>query len=79
MLGGILRRAPRLIQHIGCEWLYRLLLEPGRLWKRYFLGNCRFLVIVLRQAAERLKTNPNRLLHALRDSRPRHAPAMAKE
>jgi len=55
MLGGVLRRAPRLMQRLGCEWLYRLLLEPGRLWKRYLVGNCRFLAIVLRQAAERIR------------------------
>lgn len=53
MLGGVVRRAPRLIQRIGCEWLYRLLLEPSRLWRRYLIGNCRFLGIVLRQAAEK--------------------------
>jgi len=53
MLGGVLRRAPRLIQRMGCEWLYRLLLEPGRLWKRYLIGNCRFLGIVLCQAAQK--------------------------
>ena len=79
MLGGVLRRAPRFVQRIGCEWLYRLLLEPGRLWKRYLIGNCRFLGIVLRQAAERFKTDPDRSLHTPRDGRPRHAPAMGKE
>ena len=51
IVGGILPRAPRPLQRIGCEWLYRLLLEPRRLWKRYLVGNCRFLWIVLRQAA----------------------------
>lgn len=33
---GKLRKAPRAIQHMGLEWLYRLILEPKRLWKRYF-------------------------------------------
>ena len=52
LLGGVLRRAPRLMQRMGCEWLYRLLLEPRRLWKRYLIGNGQFLWIVLRQAAD---------------------------
>jgi len=60
MMAGILPRAPRLVQRIGCEWLYRLLHEPGRLWKRYLIGNCRFLWIVLRQrAARRRKSHPS--------------------
>ncbi len=79
MLGGVLRRAPRLIQRMGCEWLYRLLLEPGRLWKRYLIGNCKFMGIVLRQAAERLKPDPDRSLHTPCDGRPRHATAAGKE
>ena len=79
MLGGVIQRAPRFMQRIGCEWLYRLLLEPGRLWRRYLIGNCRFLGIALRQAAERFKTDPDRSLYTPRDGRPRHAPAMGKE
>jgi len=79
MLGGVLRRSPRFMQRMGCEWLYRLLLEPGRLWKRYLIGNCRFLGIVLRQAAERYKPYPDRSLHTPCDGRPRHATAAGKE
>ena len=32
---GDLRRAPRFIQRSGFEWLYRLAVEPRRLWRRY--------------------------------------------
>jgi N-acetylglucosaminyldiphosphoundecaprenol N-acetyl-beta-D-mannosaminyltransferase len=32
---GKLRKAPRFIQNMGLEWLFRLILEPRRLWKRY--------------------------------------------
>ena len=35
-LAGEQKRAPRWVQAVYCEWLYRLLNEPGRLWKRYF-------------------------------------------
>lgn len=34
---GRRRRAPRVVQRIGGEWLVRLAQEPGRLWRRYFL------------------------------------------
>lgn len=40
---GAVQRAPRWVQHLGLEWLHRLLQEPGRLWKRYFYTNSMFL------------------------------------
>jgi len=42
-IAGNKRNAPRWIQNIGMEWLYRLLSEPRRLWKRYLTHNPRFL------------------------------------
>ena len=36
---GMTRRAPRAMQRIGLEWLWRLLQEPRRLFKRYLVGN----------------------------------------
>ena len=53
IVGGLVPRAPRLLQRLGCEWLYRLLREPRRLWKRYLIGNGKFLAVILRQAARR--------------------------
>lgn len=53
IVGGLLPRAPRLLQRLGCEWFYRLLCEPRRLWKRYLIGNVRFLSIILQQAGKR--------------------------
>lgn len=35
MIAGITRRAPQWVQQAGLEWLYRLLQEPRRLWRRY--------------------------------------------
>lgn len=46
---GLRRRAPRWMQRMALEWLFRLILEPRRLWRRYLLGNPRFVAIVLRQ------------------------------
>ncbi|MBR1470746.1 MAG: WecB/TagA/CpsF family glycosyltransferase [Lachnospiraceae bacterium] len=40
---GTIRRAPVLIQKLGLEWLYRLVQNPGRLFKRYFITNTKFL------------------------------------
>ena len=46
---GKLRQAPRWMQRVGLEWLFRLLMEPRRLWKRYFKHNPRFVWLVLQQ------------------------------
>jgi N-acetylglucosaminyldiphosphoundecaprenol N-acetyl-beta-D-mannosaminyltransferase len=48
-VAGALPRAPRWMQKAGLEWLFRLLVEPSRLWKRYLIGNARFCFIVMRQ------------------------------
>ena len=37
-LSGELKRAPLIIQNLKLEWFHRLINEPGRLWKRYFIG-----------------------------------------
>ena len=41
--GGKVKRAPLWIQRSGLEWLFRLIQEPGRLFKRYLKTNCAFL------------------------------------
>lgn len=48
-LAGATRRAPRWMTDHGLEWLGRLVIEPGRLWKRYILGNPLFIYRVLLQ------------------------------
>ena len=40
---GIVERAPIWWQEHGLEWLYRLLKEPKRMWRRYIIGNALFL------------------------------------
>jgi exopolysaccharide biosynthesis WecB/TagA/CpsF family protein len=42
-MSGRFKRAPVTIRHIGMEWLFRLALEPRRLWRRYLVGNVVFL------------------------------------
>jgi N-acetylglucosaminyldiphosphoundecaprenol N-acetyl-beta-D-mannosaminyltransferase len=40
---GRIPRAPRWMRQSGLEWLFRLIQEPGRLWRRYLVGNLVFL------------------------------------
>ena len=42
-------RAPQLLISLRMEWLYRLMLEPKRMWRRYILGNPLFVLRVLKQ------------------------------
>lgn len=42
-LAGTVSQAPRWMQQNGLEWLYRLCMEPSRLWKRYLMTNSQFL------------------------------------
>jgi N-acetylglucosaminyldiphosphoundecaprenol N-acetyl-beta-D-mannosaminyltransferase len=48
-LVGRVARAPPWMSGFGLEWLYRLLKEPRRLWRRYLLRDPAFFGIVLRQ------------------------------
>lgn len=45
---GDKRRAPLWMRKHGIEWMYRLYLEPGRLWRRYIIGNPLFLMRIVR-------------------------------
>ncbi len=47
---GSVKRAPQWMIRLGLEWLYRLVREPRRLWKRYLIGNAKFLWSVTTQA-----------------------------
>jgi N-acetylglucosaminyldiphosphoundecaprenol N-acetyl-beta-D-mannosaminyltransferase len=46
---GRIARAPVWMREIGLEWTWRLLQEPGRMWRRYIIGNPVFLYRVYRQ------------------------------
>ena len=47
---GEIKRAPKWMIACGLEWLYRLLVEPRRLWRRYLIGNIRFVWLCLKDA-----------------------------
>ena len=53
MVGGVVARAPKWLQKSGLEWLYRLLREPRRLWRRYLVGHLQFASIILQQRLKR--------------------------
>ena len=45
---GTQKRAPYWMQYYSLEWIYRLLQEPGRLWRRYLYTNSLFIILILR-------------------------------
>ena len=47
---GTVERAPIWWQEHGLEWLYRLIREPKRMWRRYIIGNSLFLWNMVKEA-----------------------------
>jgi N-acetylglucosaminyldiphosphoundecaprenol N-acetyl-beta-D-mannosaminyltransferase len=47
-MGNKIKRAPLWVRKLGCEWVYRLALEPKRLYRRYVLGNPAFMFRLMR-------------------------------
>ena len=48
VVAGVTDRAPEWMQNHGLEWFYRFIQEPGRLWKRYMVGNAKFVALTYR-------------------------------
>ncbi|KAB8330381.1 WecB/TagA/CpsF family glycosyltransferase [Scytonema tolypothrichoides VB-61278] len=46
---GNLKRSPKWMSEVGLEWLFRILCEPKRLWKRYLIDDLPFLKLILKQ------------------------------
>lgn len=49
VFAGFVKRAPLWMQKSGLEWFYRVLQEPGRLWRRYLITNSTFIYLVLKE------------------------------
>ena len=49
VVAGLVKRAPRWMQDWGLEWLYRIIQEPRRMWKRYLFGNSAFIYLVFKE------------------------------
>ncbi len=48
VISGKVKRAPLYMQKLGLEWFYRLVQEPRRMWRRYLIGNLKFIMIVFK-------------------------------
>lgn len=48
VISGKVKRAPIWMQNFGLEWFYRFLQEPRRMWKRYLVGNLKFIYLVFK-------------------------------
>ena len=55
MMAGTVKRAPRFMQRTGCEWAFRVMQEPGRLWRRYLGCNSRFAIMVVNDQLRHLR------------------------
>jgi N-acetylglucosaminyldiphosphoundecaprenol N-acetyl-beta-D-mannosaminyltransferase len=49
VIAGVVSRAPKWMQKAGLEWFYRFIQEPNRMWKRYLVGNSKFLYLVFKE------------------------------
>lgn len=55
VMAGVVKRAPARWQRWGMEWLYRVVQEPRRLWRRYLVTNTLFLFLLV---VERIRRRP---------------------
>ncbi len=46
---GTIKRIPKSFRNIGVEWIFRMISEPGRLWKRYIIGTPLFFFLVMKE------------------------------
>lgn len=51
---NVVSRAPESMRKAGLEWLYRLMMQPRRLWKRYLVTNTKFIAGIAKQRVIRL-------------------------
>jgi N-acetylglucosaminyldiphosphoundecaprenol N-acetyl-beta-D-mannosaminyltransferase len=54
VVAGKVNRAPSWMQNFGLEWLYRVIQEPRRMWKRYLVTNSKFAWLLLKEKLKRL-------------------------
>lgn len=54
VVAGLTKRAPKWMQNAGLEWFYRFAQEPKRMWKRYLVGNSKFIYLVLKAKTNKM-------------------------
>lgn len=56
VVAGLTKRAPVWMQKNGLEWFYRFMQEPKRMWKRYLIGNTKFIILVLKEKMKQIRS-----------------------
>jgi N-acetylglucosaminyldiphosphoundecaprenol N-acetyl-beta-D-mannosaminyltransferase len=51
---GTKKRAPKWMIDNGFEWVYRLISEPRRMWRRYLINNVRFILLIVKEKLKKL-------------------------
>jgi len=60
VIAGFIHRAPTWMQDCGLEWLWRLMMEPRKMWKRYLFNNTSFILMLLKALHEKyVSGNPS--------------------
>ncbi|OMH25773.1 WecB/TagA/CpsF family glycosyltransferase [Motiliproteus sp. MSK22-1] len=54
VVAGKVKRAPVWMQNAGLEWLYRIIQEPRRMWKRYLVTNSKFAWLLIKARLDQL-------------------------
>lgn len=62
VVAGVTERAPQWVQIRGFEWLYRLVQEPKRMWRRYVIGNAQFVGYTFKAKIEQEQKDGKSLL-----------------
>jgi N-acetylglucosaminyldiphosphoundecaprenol N-acetyl-beta-D-mannosaminyltransferase len=66
VIAGKTSRAPLVLQRMGIEWLWRLMQEPRRMFKRYLVGNSQFTALVFRELRHKdARLSPSSSEHGL--------------
>jgi N-acetylglucosaminyldiphosphoundecaprenol N-acetyl-beta-D-mannosaminyltransferase len=58
VVAGNVKRAPLWLQNIGLEWFYRVIQEPKRMFKRYLIGNLKFIALIFKYILSDYKFEP---------------------
>lgn len=57
VVAGVTDRAPKWMQDHSLEWFYRFIQEPRRMWKRYIIGNAKFMLLTYKTKMKQGKRN----------------------
>lgn len=59
VVAGVTDRAPKWMQEHGLEWFYRFIQEPRRMWKRYIIGNAKFMLLTYKTKMKKKRGTKN--------------------